>query len=170
MSILLIVLFLLAIFHFFYQAVVVKTNNELFDIDLTILKHEMDVFEIKNLKTLNVSESEFLEDTKSFIKHCPDTGKKVTAVEMILDIAEYKSSKEFEGHAQRIRSLKIQNETIWKFNVEASRYILRNVTSNASLFLFVLSPLLFLVFFYALISGNKLSIEQSVERISSKHC
>lgn len=170
MSILLLVMLLLAVFHFFYQSVVVKTNNELFDIDLNILKHEIDIFEIKNAKSLNISEYEFLKDTKQFINHCPAIGKNITAVEMILDIADYKSSKEFEGHAQRIRSLKIQNECIWKFNVEASRFILRNVTVNGSLFLFTLSPFLFLVFFYSLVSGKRLSIEQSVERISSKHC
>ncbi len=170
MSIVLILMLLLAIFHYFYQSVVVKTNNELFDADLDILKHEIDIFEIKNANSLNVSEKEFLQDTKEFIKHCPGIGKKVTAVEMIMDFAEYKSSKDFEGHAQRIRSLKVQNESIWKFNIEASRYILKNLTSNGSLFLFVLSPLLFLVLFYSLISGKKLSLEQSVERISSKHC
>lgn len=170
MSILLLVMFLLAALHLFYQSIVVKTNNEIFDIDLDILKHEIDIFEISKSKKLNISEREFLEDTKSFINHCPDIGKNITAVEMILDIAEYKSSKAFEGHAHRIRSLKIQNEGIWKFNVEAATYILRNTTVNGGLFLFILSPLLFLIFFYSVVSGNRLSIEQSVERISSKHC
>lgn len=161
---------LLAIFHYFYQVVVVRTNNELFGADLDILKHEVEIFEIKNLHSLNVSEKEFLQETKEFIKHCPEIGKKVTAVEMIMDFAEFKASKEYDGHAQRIRSLKVQNESIWNFSFEASRYILKNLTSNGSLFLFVLSPLLFLVLFYSIISGKKLSIEQSVERISSKHC
>lgn len=170
MSILLLVMLLLAVFHFFYQSVVVKTNNELFDVDLSILKHEMDIFEIKNAKSLNISENEFLKDTKTFISHSPAIGKNVTVLEMILDIAAYKTSKEFDGHAQRIRSLKIQNDNIWKFNVEASRLIVRNTTVNGSLFLFTLFPLLFLIFFYSLVSGKKLSIEQSVERISSKHC
>lgn len=170
MSILLIVMLLLAIFHYFYQTTVVRTNNELFDADLTILQHEIDIFEIKNSKSLNISEKEFLADTKSFVNNCPNIGKQVTAVEMIVDMAEYQTSKDFNSDVKRIRSLKIQNDKIWDFNVDASRLILRNVTSNAGLFLFALSPLLFLVLFYSLISGNKLSIEQSVERLSSKHC
>ncbi|MBD8008759.1 hypothetical protein [Acinetobacter pecorum] len=170
MSILLVVMLLLAIFHYFYQTVVVKTNNDLYDADLDILNHELEIFEIKNAKSLNASEKEFLANTKAFVGHCPEIGKEVTVVEMIMDMADYKTSKDYEGSAQRMRALQIQNDKIWKINVEASRAMLKNMTLNAGIFLFVLSPLLVLILFYSFISGRKLSLEQSVERISSKHC
>jgi len=170
MSILLVIMLLLAMFHYFYQAVVVKTNNDLYETDLDILNHELEIFEIKNAKSLNTSEKEFLDNTKAFVSHCPEIGKEVTVVEMMMDMAEYKTSKDYEGGAQRMRALQIQNDKIWKINVEASRAMLKNMTLNAGIFLFVLSPLLVLILFYSFISGRKLSLEQSVERISSKHC
>jgi len=170
MSILLIVLAVLAIIHFFYQSVILRTSNELFENDILLLQHEVEIFEIKNANSLNVSEKEFLEETKNFIEVCPLLGKNVTAVEMIYDLANFKVSKEYEGHGKRVRSLKVLNETIWEANVQASRYMVRNITSNASLLLFACSPFLFLVFLYSIVSGNKLSLEQSLERISSKHC
>lgn len=170
MSILLVVMLLLAIIHYFYQTVVVRTNNDLYETDLKILNHEIEIFEIKNSMSLNASEQEFLVGTKAFVSHCPQIGKEITAVEMIIDMAEYKTSKDYKDNAKKMRSLRIQNDTIWKFNVEASRAMLKNATLNAGIFLFTLSPVLFLVLFYSFISGNKLSLEQSVERISSKHC
>lgn len=170
MSILLLVMLLLAVFHYFYQSVVVKTNNELFDIDLDILKHEMDIYEIKHAKELNVSENEFLSDTKTFVNHCSEIGREFTAFEMIMDMSEHKTSKELNSEFKKMRSLKIQNEKIWDFNVAASMLIFRNISTNAGVFLFALSPLLFLVLIYSMISGKKLLIEQSLERISSKLC
>lgn len=170
MSILLIVMSLLAIFHLFYQSVILKTNNQLFETDMEILKHELDIFEIKNSKTLNSSEIEFLKEVKRYVKICPAIGKNFTALEFIMDMIDYKSSNSYESEVKEIRSLKVQNEPLWNYMVDTSKFLIRNMTSNASLFLFVLSPILFLVLLYSFISGKTLSIQQSVERISSKHC
>ncbi|MCO8058047.1 hypothetical protein [Acinetobacter towneri] len=170
MSILLVVMLILATIHYFYQFTVVKTNNELFDADLAILQHEIDIFEIKNSASLNASETEFLAETKNFVKDSSAINKHITFVEMVMDIVSYQSSNSYKDGAARIRSLKIQNGKIWNYNVEASRHMVRNAASNAGLFLFGCSPVLFLVVFYSLISGNKLSFEQSVERLTSKHC
>ena len=165
------ILFLLAIIHLFYQGVILKTNNELFEADMDLLKHEFDIYAIKQNGVFNVSEKEYIEHTHEFIKDCKWMGRNLTAVEMILSFADFQSSKEFDSGVSKNRSLRAMNSKIWDFNVNSGRLMARNVTSNGSLMLFVLSPFLFLVLLYSIISGRKLrTIDQNVERLSTKHC
>ncbi|WDZ50175.1 hypothetical protein LF296_12680 [Acinetobacter vivianii] len=171
MSILLLVLFLLAIIHLFYQGVILKTNNELFEADMDLLKHEFDIYTLKQNEIFNGSEKEYIAHTQEFINDCKVMGRRLTAVEMILSFADFQSSKEFDSGVSKSRSLKAMNSKIWDFNVSSGRLMARNVTSNGSLMLFVLSPFLFLVLLYTIISGRKLrTIDQNLERLSTRHC
>lgn len=169
MSLFLLVMSLLALFHLFYQSVIVKTNFELYENDLRLREHELDIYEIKKQRSINESEQVYFDDTREFLKDCKYVPNEYTILHLIIDSAKRDKLESDEIiKSQRLRRL--ASEELWEINIKTTRDIIKVMMFNGSFFLFLLSPLIMLVMLYGIVAGKKISIDQKIQRMSSRHC
>lgn len=170
MSILLLTMSLLAVFYWFYQSVIVQTNLGLYETDLNLRKHELDIYEIKKQYSMTASEREHLEETKELYEIYKILPKEVTFLESICAAPE-KDSVAHNNFVQAMRERKIASPELHKSTVTMSLDLMKTLGLNASIFLILLSPLIILAMLYLVVAGKKLSLEKQIEKvIASKHC
>lgn len=169
MSILLLVMSLLALFHFFYQSVIVKTNFGLYENDLRLKQHKLEIYEIRKQNNLNQSEREFLEETKEVLHAYHYIPRELTVIDLIRDISSRNQTERKES-LQKTRMRKLSSDELFNIYASASKDMIRCLASNGSVFLFFLSPIIFLVMLYGIIAGKPISLEDQLEKMSSKHC
>lgn len=169
MSILLLILFLISAFVYFHQAVIVRSNNELSLHDLNMLQHKIDIYELINKGSTNQSIPKNIEETREYLEACKRLTGKVTFIDFALEEA-HTSASEIEDFAKERRFMEISSPELTNINRTASIQLFRTVVANASLFLVVISPLIFLMLLYRFISGGSISVEKFAEKLTTKNC
>ncbi|WP_151815078.1 hypothetical protein [Acinetobacter soli] len=169
MSIVLLVLTLLTAFFYFFQSVIVRYNNELVENDITMLKHRTAFYEAVSIDEINESVKQHLKASRAYLDVCKRINGRITLLEFLLVDAKISSSELEEARAEK-RELASLSPELMEIEKAVSIHMFRTLVINASVLLFIFSPIMILAIIYRFLSGRNIPIEESTEKLYLKHC
>lgn len=169
MSIVLLVLTLLTGFFYFFQSVIVRYNNELVENDIAMLKHRANFYEALNANEINQSVKQHLKATRDYLEVCNRINGRITLLDFMMVDAKISSSELEEARAEK-RELATLSPELMEIEKAVSIQMFRTLVINASILLFVFSPIMILAIIYRFLSGRNIPIEESTEKLYLKHC
>lgn len=167
MSIVLTILVVLAIFHFFYQNVVVVANQQLLQDDLDYEKLRLEVYLKENRERLAPIELEFVKELQENQEHLTEVIKEANVLDYIIFVVN-------RDENSPKRSLKIDISLVRKelqeFQNRSMDVIVRAMFVNSFLFLLLLSPIIILFKFVGTILNKPIIKLDNLNEFSEKHC
>ncbi|HCA5034099.1 TPA: hypothetical protein MW175_000202 [Acinetobacter baumannii] len=167
MSIVLTVLVILAIFHFFYQNVVVKTNQQLLQDDLEYEKLLLEVYLKENQNKLVPIELEFVKELNENYGHLSEVIKDANVLDYILFVV---NRDENSPKRKPKIDISLVRKELQEFQNSSLHVLVRAMFVNSFLFLLLLSPLLILFKFVGTILNKPILKLDNLNEFSEKHC
>ena len=167
MSILLTILMVLAAFHLFYQSTVLKANHQLLQDELEFQQLMLDVYLKREKSNLAPIEVEFVEEFKSHQIHFADVVKETNLLDYL--IYSVKESNRKSTPRKKIDSNLVRKD-LQELERGAMDVLVRSMIVNSFLFMLLLSPLIMLLKFIAIIQNKKFDLEAKLHDFSGKYC
>ncbi len=167
MSILLTILLVLATFHFFYQAVVVKANHQLLHDELKYQQLMFEAYVKREKKNLAPVELDFV---KEFQIHQNQFAHVITDVNL-LDYVLFSirdSKRNPASKPKRTDGALVRNE-LQAFERSSMDVLMRSIFVNSFLLVLLLSPVIIFLKFVATLQNKKFTFDK-LHAFSDKHC
>ena len=168
MSILLTILIILTVFHYFYQATIVKANHQLLEDELAYQELMLEVYLKREKNNLAPIEIEFVDGFKAHQVHFRNIVKEANLLDYLLfSLVE---SKGESSSKKKIDSSLVRKE-LQDIERDSVHVLVRSIFVNSFLFALLLSPLIILVKFIATIQNKKFNLEDRLHDVfSDKYC
>lgn len=166
MSILLTILLVLATFHFFYQAVVVKANHQLLQDELKYQQLMLEAYFKREKANLAPIEIQFIKEFQAHQNHFVHVVTEVNLLDYVL--FSIRESKKNSPDKKRIDSSLVRKD-LQAFEKESMDVLTRSMFINSLLFVLLLSPVIILLKFVATLQNKKFTFDK-LHAFSDKHC
>lgn len=167
MSVLLTILMVLAAFHLFYQSTVVKANHQLLQDELKYQQLMLEVFLKREKENLATIEVEFVEEFKAHQVHFADIVKEANLLDYLIHAV--KEARKKSTPRKRIDSNLVRKD-LQELERGAMDVLVRSMIVNSFLFMLLLSPLIMLLKFIAIIQNKKFDLEAKLHDFSGNYC
>ena len=167
MSVLLTILMVLAAFHLFYQSTVVKANHQLLQDELKYQQLMLEVFLKREKENLATIEVEFVEEFKAHQVHFADIVKEANLLDYFIHAV--KEARKKSTPRKRIDSNLVRKD-LQELERGAMDVLVRSMIVNSFLFMLLLSPLIMLLKFIAIIQNKKFDLEAKLHDFSGNYC
>ena len=167
MSVLLTILMVLAAFHLFYQSTVVKANHQLLQDELKYQQLMLEVFLKREKENLATIEVEFVEEFKVHQVHFADIVKEANLLDYLIHAV--KEARKKSTPRKRIDSNLVRKD-LQELERGAMDVLVRSMIVNSFLFMLLLSPLIMLLKFIAIIQNKKFDLEAKLHDFSGNYC
>ncbi|EOH6012483.1 TPA: hypothetical protein ACSE9U_003686 [Acinetobacter baumannii] len=169
MSILIIILTILAIFHLFYQSVIVKTNHMLLQDDLEFERLLSEVYLRENKANLAPVELKYVKNIQDDFEHLKYVVTEANLLEYLLFIREEMKANNGKETILETNDRDFVRKEIIEIENRGIRVVLRSIFTNSFLFMLLTSPVIIIVKFIATLLDKKITLDK-VEKFSTKHC
>ena len=167
MSVLLTILMVLAAFHLFYQSTVVKANHQLLQDELKYQQLMLEVYLKREKENLATIEVEFVEEFKAHQVHFADIVKEANLLDYLIHAV--KEARKKSTPRKRIDSNLVRKD-LQELERGAMDVLVRSMIVNSFLFMLLLSPLIMLLKFIAIIQNKKFDLEAKLHDFSDNYC
>lgn len=169
MSILIIILTMLAVFHLFYQSVIVKSNHMLLQDDLEFERLLSEVYLRENKSKLAPVEVKYLKNTQEDFEHLKYVVTEANLLEYLLFSYNEMKADNGKENIQDPDDREFVRKEIIEIENRGIRVVLRSIFTNSFLFMLLTSPVIIIVKFIATLLDKKITLDK-VEKFSTKHC